>query len=85
MKNYSLVKFEGLRNTDRSQRELQNLDLSRPSEKKRDQNLEVTRQQLGVKSDKKSNPAFLCQAALKPVQKDNFVRYTPTSNTNSGI
>ena len=43
MKNYSLVKFEGLRNTDRSQRELQNLDLSRPSEKKRNQNLEVTR------------------------------------------
>ena len=42
MKNYSLVKFEGLRNPARSQRELQNTDLSRPSEKKRQQNLELT-------------------------------------------
>jgi len=38
-----------------------------------------------VKTDKKSNPAFLCSSALKKVDKDSFVRYTPTSNTNSGI
>ena len=44
MKNYSLVKFEGLRNTGRTQRELQNLDLRRPTDKQREQNLEVTRQ-----------------------------------------
>jgi SNW domain-containing protein 1 len=34
---------------------------------------------------KKSDPAFLCSAALKKVDNDTFVRYTPTSNTNSGI
>lgn len=49
------------------------------------QNIEHTRSQLGVKSDKKSDPAFLCSAALKKVEKDNFIRYTPTSNANSGI
>jgi len=43
MKSYSLVKFEGLRNTARSQKELQNLDLSRPTEKQRQRNLEITR------------------------------------------
>ena len=56
MKSYSLVKTEGLRNTARSQRELQNTDLSRPSEKQRQQNLENTREQLGMKSSKKSDP-----------------------------
>lgn len=85
MKSYSLVKSEGLRNTARSQTELQNMDLSRPSEKARRQNLEHTRSLLGVKSDKKSDPAFLCSAALKKVEKDSFIRYTPTSNANSGI
>ena len=48
MKSYSLVKTEGLRNTARSQRELQNTDLSRPSEKARLQNLAYTREQLGM-------------------------------------
>ena len=38
-----------------------------------------------MKSDKKSDPAFLCSAALKRVEKDSFIRYTPTSNANSGI
>ena len=85
MKSYSLVKTEGLRNTARSQRELQNTDLSRPSEKARLQNLAYTREQLGMQTSKKSDPAFLCSAALKKVEKDSFVRYTPTSNTNSGI
>ena len=38
-----------------------------------------------MKASKKSDPAFLCSAALKKVEKDSFVRYTPTSNTNSGV
>jgi len=87
MKNYSLVKFEGLRNPTRSERELHNTNLSRPSDKTRAQNLEYTKQMLGMKTDKKaaSDPAFLCTAALKKVEKDSFVRYTPTSNASSGI
>lgn len=43
MKNYSLVKTEGLRNMQKTERELQNSDLSRPSEKARQMNLELTR------------------------------------------
>ena len=61
------------------------MDLSRPSAKQREQNIEQTGHLLGMQVAKKSDPAFLCSAALKKVEKDTFVRYTPTSNTNSGI
>lgn len=74
-----------MRNTGKSQRELQNLDLSRPSDKARQQNLDLTREHLGMQVSKKSDPAFLCSAALKKVEKDTFVRYTPTSNAASGV
>ena len=60
------------------------MDLSRPSEKQRQQNLEQTGKMLGMQVAKKSDPAFLCSAALKKVDADTFVRYTPTSNTTSG-
>ena len=85
MKNYSLVVSEGLRNPGLSTKELQNLDLSRPTEKQRQKNLEDTAVALGQKILKKSDPAFLCTAALKKVEKDTFVRYTPTSNSTSGV
>ena len=61
------------------------MDLSRPSERQRRENLELTGQILGVQATKKSDPAFLCSAALKKVDDDAFVRYTPVSNANSGI
>jgi len=70
MKSYALVKSEGLRNPMKSQRELQNMDLSRPNAKKKQENLDETARALGQKVDKKSDPAFLCSAALKKVEKD---------------
>jgi hypothetical protein len=35
MKAYSVVKFEGIQNPNKNKRDLQNADLSRPSEEKR--------------------------------------------------
>ena len=85
MRSISLVKTEGLRNKSKSIRELQNADLSRPSEAERQLNMDRTRAELGMKIAKKSDPAFVCSAALKQKAGDMFVRYTPISNTNSGV
>lgn len=53
MKSYSLVKRDGtLRNPSKSQRELQNMDLSRPSDKERNANLLRTQRELGMVSNK---------------------------------
>ena len=46
MKTYSVVKFEGLKNPSKNARDLQNADLSRPSEDKRRENLERTKAEL---------------------------------------
>lgn len=40
---------------------------------------------LGMVVSKKSDPAFLCSAALKKTGEDTFVRYTPANNGNPGI
>jgi hypothetical protein len=90
MKTFSLVKAHGsnkggLANPEKSERELQNADLSRPSDKVRQANLNETSRLLGMKVSKKNEPAYVCSSALKRKDEDDFVRYTPTSNTNSGI
>ncbi len=48
MKAYSLVKFEGLKNPAKKATDLQNADLTRPSDDQRAKNLEQTRQALNV-------------------------------------
>jgi hypothetical protein len=90
MKSYSLVKAHGsnkggLANPEKSERELQNADLSRPSDKFRQANLDETSRQLGLRVAKRNEPAYVCSSALKKKNEDDFVRYTPTANSNSGI
>lgn len=43
MKAYSLVKFEGLANTQKKAKDLQNADLTRPKEEDRQKKLDETR------------------------------------------
>ncbi len=59
MKAYSLVKFEGLANTAKKPKDLQNADLSRPSEDKRQENLQKTREVLNMAVNKKLEPAYV--------------------------
>jgi len=44
MKTYSVVKFEGLQNPNKNKRELQNADLTKPSDEKRSENLKQTKE-----------------------------------------
>ena len=90
MKSYSLVKAHGthkggLANPEKSERELQNADLTRPSDKKRWENLQETSRQLGLRVAKKNEPAYVCSSATKKQDEDFFVRYTPTANSTSGV
>jgi hypothetical protein len=90
MKSYSIVKATatnkgGLANTEKTAIELQNCDLSRPSDKKRAANLAETAALLGVKVAKRNEPAYVCSSALKKKDADSFVRYTPTTNSSSGV
>ena len=64
---------------------LYNLDQQRPTQDKKTKNLEQTRLDLEMVESKKSNPAFLCSAALKKTGEDTFVRYTPANNGNLGV
>ena len=70
-----------LRNNQKSARELQNLDLSRPSDKERERNVAQTAKQLGVLVKAKNEPAFLSAQAQKKQEKDQFLRYTPVAVT----
>lgn len=71
MRSVALVKKEGtLRNTQPSAHELQNLDLSRPSQDLREQNLIRTKVELGIKVDKKTENVFLYAAANKKREED---------------
>eukprot|EP00347_Sterkiella_histriomuscorum_P004365 403360736 len=77
MKTYSVVKYDGLANPNKSQRDLQNADLTRPSEETRLVNLEKTRQELNVSVSKKIEPAFVTSVAHKSQKDIQYVRYTP--------
>ena len=59
MKAYSLVKFEGLKNPAKNPAELQNANLSRPSDEQRQKNLDDTRQALNISVQKKIEPAYV--------------------------
>jgi hypothetical protein len=56
MKAYSMVKYEGLKNPTKSQKDLQNADLSRPTEAQREENMNRTKQELHQITAKKSDP-----------------------------
>ena len=74
MKNTEVV----LRNPSKSQRELQNMDLARPSDRDREANLRKTRQELGMLQAKTGQPAFLStQLQKQRNEDDSFVRYKP--------
>ncbi len=59
MKYQSIVKFEGLKNPTKLQKDLQNADLSMPTEEKRLENLEKTKIDLGFQVSKKTENAFV--------------------------
>lgn len=59
MKTYSVVKFEGLKNPTKNARELQNADLSRPTDEKRRENIERTKAELNQTVVKKTEPSFV--------------------------
>lgn len=59
MKSYSVVRYDGLANPNKSIRDLQNADLSRPSDEQRLANMEKTKQELGMKVAKKTEPAYV--------------------------
>ena len=81
MKSQSLVKRDGhLRNPNKSQRELQNADLSRPSDKERQKNLVRTQKDLGMLTQKAGQPAFLStQLQSQKELQDTYVRYKPVT------
>ncbi len=55
----ALVAYNSLSNPSKSMRDLQNVDLTRPSEETRIVNLEKTRQELNVATGKKLEPAHV--------------------------
>jgi hypothetical protein len=53
------VKFEGLKNPCKKPKDLQNADLTRPSDDRRVENLDRTREALNMAVSKKTEPAFV--------------------------
>jgi len=82
MKSYSLVKHSGdLSNPTKSSRQLQNVDLSRPSDKDREANLKNTAAELGMVSRRINQPSFVTSVATNKRPEDEYLRYQAVSIT----